>query len=58
MLMISLFSARLVDGMADTLNAFLIVTLVFLGRSSTQISQRRTLASTFLFRIEAIFGPL
>ncbi|KAL8483935.1 hypothetical protein ACS0TY_026574 [Phlomoides rotata] len=58
MLMISLFSARLVDGMPDALNAFLIVTLVFLGRSSTQISQRRTLASTFLFRIEAIFGPL
>ncbi|KAL8545873.1 hypothetical protein ACS0TY_005839 [Phlomoides rotata] len=32
MLMISLFFARLVDGMLVASNTFLIVTLVFLGR--------------------------
>ncbi|KAL8512533.1 hypothetical protein ACS0TY_018857 [Phlomoides rotata] len=51
MLMISLFFARLVDRMPVASNAFLIVTLVFLGRCSIRISLRCTSASTFLFRI-------
>ncbi|KAL8547580.1 hypothetical protein ACS0TY_007053 [Phlomoides rotata] len=58
MLMTSLFFARQVDRMPAASNAFLIVTPVYLGRRSIRISQRRTLASTFLFRIEAIFGTL
>ncbi|KAL8542918.1 hypothetical protein ACS0TY_003698 [Phlomoides rotata] len=40
MLMTSSSSARLVDGMPVASNAFLTVTLVFLGRSLIQISQR------------------
>ncbi|KAL8522963.1 hypothetical protein ACS0TY_013064 [Phlomoides rotata] len=58
MLMISLFFAKLVDGMLVASNAFLIVTRVFLGRCSIRTSQRRTLANTFLCRIEPIFGTL